>query len=80
MVTPKWYADDLLNRFDTIIYTDQNHDEQVMQCALEFTKRTILLLQIIYCNTEDNSKIEMDILKEQQFYEQVQKHLEEYYN
>ncbi len=31
---PKEKAEDLLNKFDYIIYTDQNHDRQVKQCAL----------------------------------------------
>ena len=33
-MTAKEKAQDLLNKFDSIIYTDQNHDRQVKQCAL----------------------------------------------
>ena len=33
-MTPKEKAEDLLNKFDSIIYTDQNHNQQVKYCAM----------------------------------------------
>ena len=33
-MTPKEKAKELYNRFDMIIYTDQDHYNQVKQCAL----------------------------------------------
>mgnify|MGYP003656111989 CR=1 FL=1 len=41
-MTAKEKAQDLLNKFDSIIYTDKNHDRQVKECAIILVDEMII--------------------------------------
>jgi hypothetical protein len=74
-MTPKEKAEELKIQFDMVIYTDQNHDEQVKQCAYKSAYNVYLSLSLLddYINCR-NDKI---ILNEKiEFWENVIKELE----
>jgi len=50
-MTPKEKAEDLVNRFDMIIYTDQDHDSQVKRCAL------VAVDEMLYWTNEQDTLI-----------------------
>jgi len=64
MITPKEKAEELKNQFDMVIYTDQNHDDQVKRCAFKSANETWKALWNLYDNpnTSDSADI---IIKEQ---------------
>jgi hypothetical protein len=64
MMTSKEKAEELRNQFDMVIYTDQNHDDQVIRCAFKAANETWKVLLDLYDNpnTSDSSEI---IIKEQ---------------
>ena len=41
MITPKEKAEELYNRFNMIIYTDQDHESQVLSCMSYFIESMI---------------------------------------
>lgn len=45
-MTPKEKAEDLIIKFDSVIYTDQDHDNQVKKCALIAVDEIVRILAI----------------------------------
>ena len=41
MMTPKEKAEEIYNRFDMIIYTDQDHERQVYYCSKYFAESMV---------------------------------------
>jgi vesicle coat complex subunit len=52
-MTPKEKADQLFNKMDMIIYTDQDHDSQCKRCALIAVDEIINLVKHIDVDSED---------------------------
>ena len=71
LITPIEYRDNLINKFDMIIYTDQDHNNQVLQCCIKSIELNILTLENVYSETEDNSFIESHVMKQIRFYKEV---------
>jgi len=63
MMTPKEYAENLINQFDMIIYTDQDHYNQVLRCAKKAMELKILTLESIE-NAEEVCTYFENVLKE----------------
>jgi hypothetical protein len=64
MITPKEKAEELKNQFDMVIYTDQNHDDQVKRCAFKSANETWKVLWNLYDNPNTSDSAEI-IIKEQ---------------
>lgn len=75
MMTPKEYAEHLYNQYDMIIYTDQNHDEQVKACSIKAVELTLLTLERLICNSWVTDTLEDEIIKEQEYFENVKREL-----
>ena len=70
MMTPREYAENLYNQYDMIIYTDQNHNEQVKSCSIKAVELTLLILEGLHCNSLE------EIMKEQEYFENVKRELD----
>lgn len=64
MITPKEKAEELKNQFDMVIYTDQNHDDQVKRCAFKSANETWKVLWDLYNNSNGPASSEL-VIKEQ---------------
>lgn len=72
-MTPKEYAEQLYNQYDMIIYTVQN--EQVKACSIKAVDLTLLILERLYCNSWVTDTSEDEIIKEQEYFENVKREL-----
>ena len=71
-MTPKEKAEELKIQFDMVIYTDQNHDEQVKRCAFKAAYNVYNALSNLHDNSSDNALFD----KQVEFWESVIEELE----
>jgi hypothetical protein len=76
-MTPKEKAEELFNKMDMIIYTDQDScKRQCVECAIEGVDEILNVLWRLYDNQNTSPVSEIIIKAEIDFWEQVKKELQ----
>jgi len=70
-MTPKEYSESLINQFDMIIYTDQDHDNQVLYCSIKTVELQLLTLERLYNDAPDGDTLTTTINNEISYYNEV---------
>jgi protein-tyrosine-phosphatase len=71
MMTPKEYSENLINQFDMIIYTDQDHDTQVLKCSKKAIELKILTIERMWDNAPDGDALTTLISNELSYFNEV---------
>jgi len=77
-MTPKEKAEELKSQFDMVIYTDQNHDDQVKRCAFKSANETLKVLWDLYDNPNTSNSAEIIIKEQINFWNDVKSELQSF--